>query len=143
MPNCTIVWYKCCPDVTIVESDITIVVPWQLSTGSKLDYLFCYCPLVGILFEVLRIESVTTIYVYVYHKICGTLSQSRLVSLFLFCRWVIWSFRPTRLPGRHVSLTSTWAMRCHCCLLGQLELESQPSPTTTWSVYRRKSKNRA
>ncbi len=42
-------------DVTIVESDVTIVVPWQLSTGSKHDYLFCYCPLVGILFEVLRI----------------------------------------------------------------------------------------
>ncbi len=43
------------PDVTIVQSDVTIVVPWQLSTGSKHDYLFCYCPLVGILFEVLRI----------------------------------------------------------------------------------------
>ncbi len=43
------------PDVTIVQSDVTIVVPWQLSTGSKYDYLFCYCPLVGILFEVLRI----------------------------------------------------------------------------------------
>ncbi len=44
------------PDVTIVQSDVTIVVPWQLSTGSKHDYLFCYCPLVGILFEVLRID---------------------------------------------------------------------------------------
>ncbi len=44
-----------CPDVTIVESDVIIVRPWQLSTGSKYDYLFCYCPLVGILFEVLRI----------------------------------------------------------------------------------------
>ncbi len=41
------------PDVTIVQSDITIVVPWQLSTGRLHDYLFCYCPLVGILFEVL------------------------------------------------------------------------------------------
>ncbi len=41
--------------VTIVQSDLTIVVPWQLSTGSKHDYLFCYCPLVGILFEVVRI----------------------------------------------------------------------------------------
>ncbi len=39
------------PDVTIVQSDVTIVVPWQLSTGSKHDY----CPLVGILFGVLRI----------------------------------------------------------------------------------------
>ncbi len=45
------------PDVTMVQSDITIVVPWQLSTGSKHDYLFWYCPLVGILFEVLRINT--------------------------------------------------------------------------------------
>ncbi len=45
------------PDVTIVQSDVTILVPWQLSTGSKDDYLFCYCPLVGILFEVLRIAA--------------------------------------------------------------------------------------
>ncbi len=37
------------------QPDVTIVVPWQLSTGSKHVYLFCYCPLVGILFEVLRI----------------------------------------------------------------------------------------
>ncbi len=42
------------PDVTKVQSDITIVVPWQLLTGSKHDYRFCYCHLVGILFEVLR-----------------------------------------------------------------------------------------
>ncbi len=42
-------------DVTIVQSDVTIVVPWQLLTGSIHDYLFCYCPLGGILFELLRI----------------------------------------------------------------------------------------
>ncbi len=53
--NCTIVWYKCCSGVTIVQCDVTIVVRWQPSTGSIHDYLFCYCPLVGILFEVLRI----------------------------------------------------------------------------------------
>ncbi len=34
---------------------LKIVVPCQLSTGSKHDYLFCYCPLVGILFEVVKI----------------------------------------------------------------------------------------
>ncbi len=45
------------PDVTIVQSDITIVVPWQLSTGSIHDYLFWYCSLVIILFEVLRIKK--------------------------------------------------------------------------------------
>ncbi len=55
LSNCTIVWYKC-PDVTIVQYDITIVVPWQLPTQSQHDYLFCYCPLVDILFEVLRID---------------------------------------------------------------------------------------
>ncbi len=48
-----------CPDVTIAESDIIIVVPWQLPTGNKHDYLLCYCPLVGILFEVLRITCNT------------------------------------------------------------------------------------
>ncbi len=45
------------PDDKIVQSDITIVIPWQLSTGSIHDYMFCYCPLVGIVFEVLRIVS--------------------------------------------------------------------------------------
>ncbi len=44
------------PDVMIVQSDITIIVPWHQSTGSIHDYIFCYCPLVGILFEVLRIQ---------------------------------------------------------------------------------------
>ncbi len=42
--------------------DKTIVLPKKLATGSIHDYLFCYCPLVGILFEVLRIvvtKSVT------------------------------------------------------------------------------------
>ncbi len=33
----------------------TIVLPRKLTTGSIYDYLFCYCLLVGILFEVLRI----------------------------------------------------------------------------------------
>ncbi len=32
------------PDVTIVQPDVTIVVPWQLSTGSKHDYLFATAP---------------------------------------------------------------------------------------------------
>ncbi len=33
----------------------TIVLPRKRATGSLHDYLFCYCPLVGILFQVLRI----------------------------------------------------------------------------------------
>ncbi len=32
-----------------------IVLPRKLATGSIHDYLFCNCPLVDILFEVLRI----------------------------------------------------------------------------------------
>ncbi len=41
---------------TIVQFDKTIVLPRKLATGSMHDYLFCYYPLVGILFEVLRIN---------------------------------------------------------------------------------------
>ncbi len=36
----------------------TIVLPRKLATGSIHDYLFCYCPLVRIIFEVLRIKIV-------------------------------------------------------------------------------------
>ncbi len=42
---------------TIVQFDKTIVLPRKRATGSIHDYLFCYCPLVGILFEVLRIAN--------------------------------------------------------------------------------------
>ncbi len=42
---------------TIVQYDKTIVLPRKLATGNIDDYLFCYCPLVGILFEVLRINT--------------------------------------------------------------------------------------
>ncbi len=59
LSNCTIVRDKRCSDVTIVQSDVTIVVPWQQSTGSKHYYIFCYCPLVGILFEVVRIGNLS------------------------------------------------------------------------------------
>ncbi len=38
----------------IVQSDVTIVVPWQLSTGSIHDYLFATAPW-WVLYEVLRI----------------------------------------------------------------------------------------
>ncbi len=32
------------PDVTIVQSDVTIVIPWQISTGSIHDYFFATAP---------------------------------------------------------------------------------------------------
>ncbi len=40
---------------TIVQFDKTVLVPRKLATGNIHDYIFCYCPVVGILFEVLRI----------------------------------------------------------------------------------------
>ncbi len=41
---------------TIVQFDKTIVLPRKLATGIIHDYLFCYSPIVRILFEVLRIN---------------------------------------------------------------------------------------
>ncbi len=43
---------------TIAQFDKTIVLPRKLATGSIIDYLFCYCLLVGILFEVLWITVI-------------------------------------------------------------------------------------
>ncbi len=40
---------------TIVQFDKTIVFPRKRATGSIHDYLFCYCPLVCILNEILII----------------------------------------------------------------------------------------
>ncbi len=40
---------------TIAHFDKTIELPRKLATASIHDYLFHYCALVGILFEVLRI----------------------------------------------------------------------------------------
>ncbi len=66
------------PDVTIVQSDVTIVVPWQLSTGSKHDYLFCYCPLVAILFEVLRIDFMHSNILPKYYEVIWTCDESNM-----------------------------------------------------------------
>ncbi len=50
-----LLWHQ----VTMVASEQhlyqTIVLPRKLTTRSIHDYLFCYCPLVCIIFEVLRI----------------------------------------------------------------------------------------
>ncbi len=74
MSNCTIVWYNCCSDAIIVPYDVTIIVRWQLSTKSEHDYLFCFCPLVGILFEVLRILCEVT------HHLQWTYSNTLIAS---------------------------------------------------------------
>ncbi len=62
-----LLWYQ----VTMVASEQhlhkTIVLPRTLATGSIHDYLFCYCPLVGILFEVLIIVP-NTIMFFSVHK---------------------------------------------------------------------------
>ncbi len=46
----------------------TIVLPRKLTTGSIYDYLFWYCPLVGILFEVLRIDFRKSATSYIIQK---------------------------------------------------------------------------
>ncbi len=38
-----------------------------MTTGNKHDYLLCYCPIVGIIFEVLRINKL-----FFYKKTCFT-----------------------------------------------------------------------
>ncbi len=58
-----------------------ILVPWQLSTGSIHDYLFCYCPLVGILFEVLRIISYPR---HLYPSLWDTLVKLGFIVLLWF-----------------------------------------------------------
>ncbi len=59
----------------------TIVLPRTLATGSIHDYLFCYCPLVGILFEVLRIVASST---HLFTKLLVSSKTARqLVMLFI------------------------------------------------------------
>ncbi len=53
--DCTIVTTEQYLYQTIVQFDKTIVLPRKLATGNIHYYLFCNCPLVGILFEILRI----------------------------------------------------------------------------------------
>ncbi len=57
MSDCTIVTSEQHLYQTIIQFDETIVLPRKLATGNIHDYFFSYCPLVGILFEVLRIVS--------------------------------------------------------------------------------------
>ncbi len=83
------------PDVTIVQSDITIVVPWQQSTGRKHDYRFCYCPLVGIIFEVLRNNyNTTTIdYVKTYDHYYIYLYRSTMINLVIILIILIQTYK--------------------------------------------------
>ncbi len=53
MSDCTIVTSEQYLYQAIVQLDKTIVLVRKLATGNIHDHLFCYCPLVGILFEVL------------------------------------------------------------------------------------------
>ncbi len=54
------------PNVTKIQSDVTVLVPWQLPTGSIHDYLYCYCLLVGIVFEVMIIDGFLN---FIYYEI--------------------------------------------------------------------------
>ncbi len=51
----------------IVQFDKTIILHRKLATGSIYDYIFCHCPLVGILLEVLRIKYLDC----PFYKRCG------------------------------------------------------------------------
>ncbi len=57
MSYCTIVTSEKHLHQTIEQFDETIVLPRKRATGNIHDYLFWYCHLVSILFEVLRIEN--------------------------------------------------------------------------------------
>ncbi len=78
------------------QSDFTITVSWQLSTGSKHDYLFCYCPLVSILFEVGRINVIIDFWLFLEqfcllitsHFLLGTFTANLLFK-YLPCTFVI------------------------------------------------------
>ncbi len=56
-----LLWHQ----ITMVASEQhlyqTIVLPRKLATGSIHEYVFCYCPLVGILFEVFRIVFIISL----------------------------------------------------------------------------------
>ncbi len=56
--DCTIVTSEQHLYQTIVQFDKTIELPRKFAIGSKHNYLYCYCPLVGILFEVLTILKI-------------------------------------------------------------------------------------
>ncbi len=82
------------PDVTKVQSDVTIVVSWQLSTGSMHDYLLCYCPLVGILFEVFRIVWILASSSSLEADLCK-MTSTLIISndLDLISEWHWWALR--------------------------------------------------
>ncbi len=68
---------------------MTIVVPWKLSTGINHDYLFYYYPLVGILFEVLRIVVCCCIVVFIKFEIPPVyLWDKTYTEEFVFNFWV-------------------------------------------------------
>ncbi len=109
------------PDVTIVQSDATIVVLWQLSTGSIHDYVFCYCLLVGIIFEVLSITK----YWYIesqYHQY-----QYILFFVLLFRsgkipgHGIMWIWRTAHPHHCHHQMSKRTALQC-CHLKEQLAL---------------------
>ncbi len=69
---------------TIVQFDETIVLPRKLATGNIHNYLFWYCPLVGILFEVLRIvayENYSNINIIFFNTQNGSLQMQSSMGL--------------------------------------------------------------
>ncbi len=69
-------WKKQIPvNSSLVQFNKKIVLPRKLATGNIYDYLFCYCPLLGIIFEIVRIGMnkplITLNRVYTYMESCS------------------------------------------------------------------------
>ncbi len=78
------------PDVTTVQSDITIVVPWQLSTGSIHD-IFCYCPSSG--YSIWGTENSEFHYWKNGHH-SQSLCQIKPSPLALLSQWIVIHYHP-------------------------------------------------
>ncbi len=106
--DCTIVTSEQHLYQTIVQFGETIVLPRKLATGNIHDYIFCYCPLVDILFEVLRIQTK-----YINNKtnmviLTGAESFPCVDMQCLMGRWLYDQCPPILFPGQHpVLITKT------------------------------------
>ncbi len=77
-----LLWHQ----ITMVASEQhlyqTVVLPRKHLTGSIHDYLFCYCPLLGILFQILRIALY--ILSMINHQHSYTLKQAQAISACMY-----------------------------------------------------------
>ncbi len=86
----------------------TIVLPRKLATGSIHDYLFCYCPLVGILFEVLRIKKI----INKYPSFTKCTYQDDLCSFSFLFGWINNIYPYSELHRRVDHISQMFHIRC-------------------------------